>query len=194
MKTAARGAGRPRAASFRTGPVAALLLLLLPACAVAPPRGEVGIDGIACAIADAPVPAALQARPELAVPRAAVGASGHGGICRGRVYEVREPVQIHRLWEARRRDEIGTWWTFRVPTGSRAAYRADYAVCRAWNALDHAVTCTLKPGTLVVIGPGQSAVCGEKTYPKSPVNQVYVPADARDGSIPAEECSVRGFP
>ena len=45
-----------------------------------------------------------------------------------------------------------------------------------------------------MIGPGQSADCADQTYPKSPLNQIYVPPDPRDGSLPVEDCSVRPWP
>ncbi len=179
----------------RSATVSGLLAaLLLAACASAPPRGETGIDGIACTLPDAPLPVALRALPEQAVPLAAEGASGHGGICRGRVYEVREPLEVHRLSDATRASPLGPWWALRPPAGSRDAYREAYAVCRAWNALDIAITCTLKPGTRVVVGSGQSADCAERTYPKSPVHQVYLPVNAQLDALPLQDCRLRPFP
>ncbi len=175
-----------------------LAALLLAACAIAPPRGLIdptrGIDGIACALPDAPLPAALQLVPDAPVPPAAEGAGGAGGICRARVYEAREPIAVHRLWDASRGNDMRHWWTLRPPAGSRADYRHAYAVCESWNALDRAVTCTLKAGARVAIGTGQSAACAQASYPKSPVQQVYVPADPRDGGLPLEDCRARAFP
>ncbi|MEO7152781.1 MAG: hypothetical protein ABIX46_13870 [Burkholderiaceae bacterium] len=190
MKTAPRR-GRWRAAA---APHAAIAALLLAACATAPPRGETGIDGIACAAPDGTLPAALQWLPDAAVPRAAEGASGRGGICRGRVYAVREPMPVHRLWDEARRNDHGHWWTLHAPSGSRDDYRHAYAVCSEWNALDHAITCTLQPGARVVVGSGQSADCTAVNYAKSPLLQVYVPADAPDGALPLLECRVRPYP
>ena len=191
MTPTRRRAARRCAASATFGSFAALLLA---ACAIAPPRGEVGIDGIACAVPDAALPTALHALAGVAVPAAAEGASGHGGICRGRMYEVRERLEVHRLSDAARDSPLGPWWALRPPAGSREAYREAYAICRTWNALDIAVTCTLKPGTRVVVGPGQSADCAEQTYPKSPVQQLYLQADPRSGGPPVEGCRVRAFP
>lgn len=175
-----------------------LAALLLAACASAPPRGLFddtrGIDGIACALPAAPPPAALRLLPDVAVPAAAEGASGYGGICRGRVYEVREALEVHRLGDATRASPFGEWWALRPPAGDREAYREAYAVCRKWSALDVAVTCTLQPGTRVVVGSGQSAVCAEQTYPKSPVHQVYLPLDAQSDGLPLQDCRVRPFP
>ena len=189
----AGGAVRWLAEQFACG----LVATALSACAALPAGGPpvaAGIDGVACVLDPAGLPAGLAPRPELPVPPQAQGAGGQGGICHGRVFEVREPLRVYRLWDAGLQNPLGHWWTLRAPDGSREAYRQTYAICRTWSALDQAIACRLKPGALVVIGPGQSADCADQTYPKSPFNQIYVPPDPRDGSLPVEDCSVRPWP
>jgi hypothetical protein len=171
------------------------------ACSVLPmpkPADEApshaGIDGVACVGNVAALPAGLTEQPDEGLLREAQGASGKGNICFGRVFVVRESVQVHRLWEEQRQNMHGQWWTFTVPQGSRESYREAHAICRSWNALDRAVSCTLKPGTRIVVGPGQSADCEEKTYPKSAVNQVYVPSNRGSADVPVENCSTQPWP
>ena len=188
---AGRSHGRCRAAAAAHGTGVALLLA---ACASAPPTGAVGIDGIACALPDQTLPAALHLLPDAAMPRTTEGASGQGGICRGRIYETRVPLALHRLWEAERGNELGHWWTLQPPAGGRADYRRAYAVCETWNALDRAVTCTLAPGARVVVGSGQSATCAEASYAKSSLAQVYVLPDPGSGVLPLADCRARPFP
>jgi hypothetical protein len=40
-----------------------------------------------------------------------------------------------------------------------AVYRKDYEICYQWSPIDKMSQCTLKAGTKVVIGTGQSAKC-----------------------------------
>ncbi len=191
MRPARRvAAGRHAAALVHAG----LAALLLTGCAGAPPRGDTGIDGVACAPLEGGLPASLQWLPDAAVPPGIEGASGQGGICRGRVYETRAPLTLHRLWDAERGNALRHWWTLRPPAEGRTEYRRSYAVCEAWNALDHAVSCTLPAGARVVLGSGQSAVCAEATYPKSPALQVYVLVDPVSGALPLLACGTRRFP
>jgi len=54
-------------------------------------------------------------------------------------------------------------------------------------------SCSIKIGTKIVVGPGQSANCEDFTYPKSAVNQVYIPNNSRNDLIFIENCTA-GLP
>nr|WP_202819722.1 hypothetical protein [Thaumasiovibrio subtropicus] len=70
---------------------------------------------------------------------------------------------------------MGSWWAWEKPAGSVSQYREDYEICYQWSPLDRLVVCDLKPGSKVVVGPGQSAQCSEYlTYPQSNKQQVYI--------------------
>ena len=59
------------------------------------------------------------------------------------------------------------------------------------------VTCTLKAGSRVAIGPGQSVDCGgavREFYDRSPSNQVFVPIERGQESQFVEQCSVGPWP
>jgi hypothetical protein len=103
-----------------------------------------------------------------------------GGICTGKVYQANKPVTVYRVWNKENAgSEIGRWWTFKPPTGTRENYRKDYDICKSWNALNRMTSCTIKIGAKIVVGPGQSAYCKKSgtIYPQSPFNQVYIDND-----------------
>lgn len=148
------------------------------------------LDGEACVGAiDAP-PAAARGISDEALLREALDQSGKGKLCTGRVYEAVGPVTVYRVWHAARTyTEFGRWWSFSPPSGPAAAYREQNAICPEWSALDVVSVCTVKIGARFVVGPGQSARCeGGVAYPKSAVNQVYIPNDTRAGKVFVEGC------
>jgi hypothetical protein len=117
----------------------------------------------------------------------AVKADGLGGVSPGYAVRLDEDMTVYRLWngpellDARgNTNRLGQWWTADPPRGSVDAYRERYEVCVGWNQLRYVATCTLKAGSVVVIGPGQSVsseTCGaqEEAYPAQPRRwQVYV--------------------
>jgi hypothetical protein len=163
--------------------------------AEAPPAPDPApLDGEACTGAiDAPPPAARAVRDE-ALLREALDLSGKGKLCTGRVYEAVGPVTVYRVWHAARAyTEFGRWWSFSRPSGPVAAYREQNAICAEWSALDVVSECTIKAGARFVVGPGQSARCdGGVVYPKSAVNQVYIPNDTRAGKVFVEGCRQLG--
>jgi hypothetical protein len=88
---------------------------------------------------------------------------GKGGISDGLVVKTTADMNVYRLWNGPDKldaqgftNRLGPWWSYDAPTGSDAAYRARYEICKIWNDLTWAVTCTLKKGAVVAIGPGQS--------------------------------------
>lgn len=108
---------------------------------------------------------------------AAVKPEGQGGLVRGLVVRVTQAVAVYRLWSGPQAvnangqtNRMGQWWSYDAPAGERDRYRADYEVCTDWNELTWVASCTLQPGAVVAIGPGQSVseeTCGRpgETYP-----------------------------
>lgn len=152
------------------------------------------LDGEACVGAIAAPPPGARAASDEALLREALDLSGKGKLCTGRVYEAVGQVKVYRVWHvARAYTELGRWWSFAPPSGPVAAYREQNAICPEWSALDRISVCTLKVGARFVVGPGQSARCeGGVMYPKSAVNQVYIPNDTRAGKVFVEGCQQLG--
>ncbi|MDQ5896161.1 MAG: hypothetical protein RLZZ592_2247 [Pseudomonadota bacterium] len=102
---------------------------------------------------------------------AAVKAPGQGGVSEGVVIRLAEDLPVWRLWNGPGRvdarghtNRLGGWWSHDAPRGTVQAYRAAYEICLGWNELRWVARCTLKAGTVVVVGPGQSVspqTCGD---------------------------------
>lgn len=101
-----------------------------------------------------------------------------GALCQGQVYQSKEEtkVTLYRAWNSTNpNSKFGKWWAFDKPTGEVSKYRSDYEICYQWSPLDKLVSCTLKEGTKVVVGTGQSAECSAYlTYPVSAKQQIYI--------------------
>ncbi len=136
----------------------------------------------------------------------AIKPPGQGGISSGVLVRLLEEVPVYRLWngpEAPLNDyggtnRIGAWWSADKPAGKVFDYRRQNAICQEWNTLAWAVKCTLKPGTLVAVGPTQSANCrtGDH-FAANPTLQLYVDnLAARFVSCPkvAADKAARDFP
>ncbi len=138
---------------------------------------------------EVPPPGAREVEDAPLVARA-VGKPGEGKLCAGKAYEVVAPIVVHRVWQAAKPHTLfGGWWSFDAPHGPLADFRARYVVCPAWTTLDVASTCTLKVGARFVVGPGQSATCGDGgTLPASAAGQIFVPNDARAGVVLVDAC------
>jgi hypothetical protein len=151
----------------------------------------VGLDGIACVGDVMEPPAGLVEAEDKALLAVTLGASGKGRLCAGKVYQVDSPLTVYRVWDSSRSYSAdGQWWSFSPPSASRQSYREENVICPTWSALDRMSVCTLKKGTLIVIGPGQSADCPERRYAQSATNQVYVPNDSLQKKIVVENCTV----
>lgn len=119
------------------------------------------------------------ARAEVA---GAVKPAGQGGISQALVVKLTADVPVYRMWSGPTKknaqgftNRIGQWWSYDAPKGSRDDYRKNYEICDGWNDLTWVATCTLKAGSVVAIGPGQSVTaetCGDPTgkesYPANP--------------------------
>ena len=106
----------------------------------------------------------------------ALGKPNEGKLCQGKVYVVKKDLTIYRAWNSTNsKSEKGNWWAFNKPKGEISQYRANYEICYQWSPLDKLVTCTLKKGTEVVVGTGQSAECSKYLiYPASESKQIYI--------------------
>jgi hypothetical protein len=159
-------------------PAAALVTALLAACATEPPvPALVGLDGQACAGTVAATGGLARRRDADLLARSR-GRPGEGGLCDGRTFVAVAPVTVHRLWDSTRpSSEFGVWWALEPPQESRDDYRRKYAICPDWSRLDRVITCTLQPGTPVVLGTGESVACGapEATLPRSAAVQAFLP-------------------
>jgi hypothetical protein len=123
----------------------------------------------------------------------ALGQAGKGGLCTGKVFEAQKPVKVYRVYDGdpgKAYTQFGRWWSFDAPKGPRDAYAKANAICPEWSPLNIVTECTLKVGTLVAVGPGQSADCANQVrLPASPANQVYVPNDSRSNVLFVEGCT-----
>lgn len=117
----------------------------------------------------------------------AVNGPGKGGIYSGMVIKTKEDLPVYRLWSGPQKvddygntSRFGSWWSYVPPSGTAADYRRNYEVCYSWNDLSWVAVCTLKAGSVVAIGPGQSVseeMCGKKgeSYAENPdVWQMYI--------------------
>jgi len=112
----------------------------------------------------------------------AVKPEGEGGISQGIVARLTQDIPVWRLWSGPEKKDsrgntnrIGQWWGYDPARGSQQEYRTRFEICLPWNDLTWVAKCTLKKGTVVAIGPGNSVsamVCGDPTgqeaYPANP--------------------------
>jgi hypothetical protein len=171
-----------------------LAVIFLAGCAIVPKpqdNNPVGIDGQVCAGAILTPPKGLVPTDDPALLQAAQGPSGQGKLCAGRVFAAEQPVTVYRVWDSTRAYTVyGSWWSLDQPHGPRERYQKEEDICPEWSGLDRVTVCTIKPGTHVVIGPGQSADCKDGlTLPKSSANQVYIPNDSRNNQLFVENCT-----
>lgn len=149
-----------------------------------------GIDGIACAGKVETPPAGLIAADDTGLLQAALGRSGQGKLCEGKVFLAAQPVTVYRVWNSAKSHTVyGSWWSFALPKGPKQHYREAYGICPSWSALDRMTSCSIKVGAKIVVGPGQSAQCEQETYAKSAVNQVFIPNDPLHNVLHVENCT-----
>ncbi|MGB0713530.1 MAG: hypothetical protein ACPGUC_08220, partial [Gammaproteobacteria bacterium] len=104
------------------------------------------------------------------------------GISSALVIRTTMDIPVYRMWNGPDKvnargqtNRLGQWWAYDAPDGTRAEYRSRYDICLSWNDLTWMASCTLKAGSVVAIGPGQSvsaATCGDESgqesYPANP--------------------------
>lgn len=137
----------------------------------------------------APAPG-LEATSDPELLKSALGEPNKGQLCMGQVFVATAPVTVYRVWDqAKSYTLYGRWWSFNLPQGPTEQYREENAICPGWSVLNQMSSCTLKVGSKIVVGPGQSADCGEGlVYPQSAVNQVYINNDSRNNVLWVENC------
>lgn len=110
--------------------------------------------------------------------QSALGLPGEGKLCQGSVFQVKADAlaTLYRAWNSTNENSrFGQWWAFSQPEGKIANYRSDYEICYQWSPLDKMTQCTLKAGSKVVIGTGQSVRCSEYlNYSASSELQVFI--------------------
>ena len=138
------------------------------------------------------LPEATQVKDD-ALLALALGASLKGGICSGKTFQVNKPLRVYRLWDTQvAESQFGSWWALTQPAGSRDAYRQEYAICPTWSALNRMTSCTVKLGTVIVIGTTQSVQCEDGSYGVSPSSQVFMKNNATAGQLAVENCRDEG--
>lgn len=161
-----------------------LSMVLLTACATQSPPSD-GCVGTVIA-----PPAGFVETTDDALLASAIGAPTKGALCKGKVFIAEKDVTVYRVWDATKSYTLyGRWWSFSEPHGPRDRYQAENDICPEWSPLNKMSSCSVKLGTKVVVGPGQSAQCAESLLPASAVNQVYIANDSRNDVLFVENCS-----
>jgi hypothetical protein len=173
--------------------LAALPLLLAGCTSLTNPAdpGDRGTDGVHCVGGIAPAPDGLVEAVNPALVSKARMPSGKGGVCNAKAFAVTAPVVLYRVFDSGQPfSKLGGWWSLKRPGGSRAGYRAAYAICPDWSRLDRLVSCEVRPGTQVVLGTTQSAACADGTlYEKTGETQVFVANDGLVGIVHVGNCT-----
>lgn len=164
--------------------LALVSFVLLAACATQGPSSDSCVGNVAVP------PAGLVASSDDALLQRAIGAPTKGALCKGQVFVAEKEVTVYRVWDATKSYTLyGSWWSFSLPLGPRDQYRVQNDICPEWSPLNKMSACTLKIGTKIVVGPGQSAQCAAALLPASAVNQVYIPNDSRNNVLYVDRCT-----
>ena len=160
-----------------------VIFSLLSACAGTLPQRDRCVGDITA------TPDGLAETTDQALLAAAIGAPTKGALCKGKVFVVEKEVTVYRVWDAGKSySRYGSWWSLALPTGPRDAYQLNNAICPEWSALDTMSACTVKIGSKIVVGPGQSAQCTDALLPSSAINQVYIPNNSDNHGLLVENC------
>lgn len=132
----------------------------------------------------------------------AVLTKDEGGLCMGSIFVVKKPIVVYRVWNKNEsKTAKGRWWTFDKPTGTLQGFREDYEVCCQWGPKNKVDACSLKVGSKIVVGPGQSVDCTkvvnhcgpdckDTRYEISEKNQVFILVPEQD----LENCVTEDWP
>jgi hypothetical protein len=171
-----------------------LLLLASSGCATIfrqATQMEAGVDGAACVGSIGSAPAALIPATNSSLLGQAQLPTDQGGTCIAQVFSVTSPLVLYRVFDSSNPySKFGRWWALSRPAGPKDSYRSAFAICPEWSNLDKLVSCEVLPGTQVVIGTTQSAVCANgSTLPKTPEIQVFVPNNGKHGIYHVGACT-----
>jgi hypothetical protein len=106
-----------------------------------------------------------------------VSGSNQGTMSSASLVVAMQDVPIYRAYSSpthskcgidRPSGPYGGWWSITpLPAGSkRESYRQKMAVCPSWNDFQKKITCTLKKGTVIAVGPTQSMDCKADNHAK----------------------------
>lgn len=109
-------------------------------------------------------------------PTYIIGPPGKGGVSRFDLVVAQEGVRVYRVFSkapfhcgnVRPAAKLGAWWSFDIPR-NKGRTRKRNAVCEEWNDLSLKVSCILKAGSVVAVGPTQSAMCRKEAVPGCPI-------------------------
>jgi hypothetical protein len=125
---------------------------------------------------------------------AIIPGAGKGGVTKGDIVVAQQDVTVYRAWSkgpfscafTPPAGEFGGWWSLE-PLGNKATYRKANAICPSWNDFTMKVSCTLKKGTAIIVGPTETASCTAGphscssapasftvSYPRSTTAQVFI--------------------
>lgn len=130
-----------------------------------------------------------------------------GGVTRGDIVVATQDITVYRSYSAgtfecgsdKPAGELGSWWSPLEPRPPKQDYRDNVGICPAWNDLSMIVSCTLAAGSVVLIGPTQSASCvgtsscdpapegWEAQLPTTAAPQLFINTYSADGPRSAED-------
>ncbi len=120
----------------------------------------------------------------------AVREPGAGGLTDAVLLRPLQNMTIYRVWNGpdgpylddfNTTNRYGYWWTSERPQGKLNDFRLQNAICPEDNELQWVTACTLHGGSLIAVGPTQSAVCKNgELLPGGPTLQIYVGNYMRD--------------
>lgn len=178
------------------------IVVSLQACSSAPspsksasaPSALLGVDGQPCVGGVDAAPDGAVSVEDATLLASSRDAAGKGKLCAGTVFEAKKNIPVYRVWNsAKPYTEIGRWWSLSRPAGPVDKYREQNAICPEWSDLDVVSVCEIKAGSHFVMGPGQSAKCeGNREYPRSVTNQVYIDNDTREKRVFVDNCKKLG--
>ena len=105
------------------------------------------------------------------------GAEGEGKLLNGKLFKTMYDVTVYRAYNSfNPYSPLGKWWTFEPIEGSVSTYRVNEEICVGWSPLDRMISGTLKRGSTIAYGGGQSVKCAHVFLPAQPdIKQVYIP-------------------
>ena len=128
--------------------------------------------------------ATFEACRKMTAPKHLIRESGRGNVPWYDLVVAQEDVRVVRFFSKARfpcsddsvAGPFGSWWSFEDFQQKHIA-RERNAVCNEWNDLSVKHVCTLKAGTVIAVGPTQSARCRTRPVPGCPERPKAWPAE-----------------